>query len=450
MKKITSRKKLALYGCSGLGVNMLNIVVGSYLCSALLTGGFDKHIESWTYLNRDLVVAGLWAVFVFFAKALDGIIDLPLASFADRLKTRLGRRKTAILIGFVPMLAAYLLFLIPLNKEATILNTIWFGVILCIFYTSYTLTMLTYYATFSEVTETERDALFLSNSKSICDVVYFSLGFALIPLFVSLGINIRIVALIFMPLCLSMIIPFLLLDERDDDEELEKRSLTLPVALKTAFENKAFIIWMVAASVMTIGLQLFLGGINELFSSTGLNMTLVMASSFAPVPLTIMVYNTITKKYGLAIGYRYVLCVYTLGMIIMYFCNINSDKLSSLALTLIAILGGIFVSFAIGAFFSISYTVPTSLAKAEYDRTGKTVATMYFAVEGLFEGIAAGIATGFILVNLKAYDVISLLPIIVAICCALAFIISLVFPKSIKELGKSATPEEEIKVLETV
>ena len=40
MEKITSRKKLLLYGCSGLGVNMLNIIVGSYLCSALMTGGY--------------------------------------------------------------------------------------------------------------------------------------------------------------------------------------------------------------------------------------------------------------------------------------------------------------------------------------------------------------------------------------------------------------------------
>ena len=110
----------------------------------------------------------------------------------------------------------------------------------------------------------------------------------------------------------------------------------------------------------------------------------------------------------------------------------------------------IFGSIHNGSFFSITYTVPTSLAKAEYERTGKTVATMYFAVEGLFEGIAAGIATGFILVNLKAYDVISLLPIIVAICCAIAFGISFVFPKSIKELGKGAAAKEELKETETV
>ena len=264
MKKIKSKKGLILYGCSGLGVNMLNIIVGTYLCSALLTGGFDEHIESWTYLGKDLVVAGIWAVLVFLAKALDGVIDLPMATFADKLKTKFGRRKTAILIGIVPMLIAYLLFLVPLNAGATILNTIWFGVLLCIFYASYTLTMLTYYATFSEVCETEKETVFLSNTKSICDVVYFSLGFALVPVFVSLGINIRIVALIFLPMVLTMIIPFFLLKEHKEDgnEEINVQPLTLKTSLICSFKNNVYVFWLCTTFVTTIGLQLFLGGIN--------------------------------------------------------------------------------------------------------------------------------------------------------------------------------------------
>ena len=136
MKKITSKKGLILYGCSGMGVNMLNMIVGSYLCSALLIGGFEEHIESWTYLNTDLVVPGLWAVLMFLAKALDGVIDLPMSTFADRLNTKFGRRKTAILIGAIPMILSYLMFLIPLDSSASYLNTIWFGVLLCIYYVS--------------------------------------------------------------------------------------------------------------------------------------------------------------------------------------------------------------------------------------------------------------------------------------------------------------------------
>lgn len=434
MEKITNRKKLLLYGCSGFGVNMLNIIVGSYLCSALLIGGFETHIESWTYLNKDLVIAGLWAVFVFLAKALDGIIDLPFATLADKIKSKFGRRKTAILIGFIPMVIAYLLFLVPLDNGETLLNTIWFGVLLCLFYAFYTLTMLTYYATFSEVCKDEHDTVYLSNTKSIVDVVYYSLGFALLPLFISLGINIRIVALIFLPLSLTMMIPMFLLKEKPS-EPSENNNITLGKSLKCSFKNKNYMFWLFVTSILTIGLQLFLGGINEVFSTTGLNMTFVMASSFAPVPFTLILYNKVVKKHGIAAAFRYSLIIFSFGMLIMFMCCMFHQNFDELTLTLIAIFGGISVSFALGSFFSITYTVPTYLARRELLQKGNDVASMYFAVHGLFEGIAAGIATGFILVTLKNYGVIELLPIIVILACAVAFIMTFKLPKIVKEIG---------------
>ena len=445
MKKITSKKQLALYGCSGLGVNMLNMIMGSYLCSALMTGGFVDHIESWTYLNKTLVVAGLWAVLRFIAKAFDGLIDLPLASFADRLHTKFGRRKTAILIGLIPTVISYCLFLLPLREEESVLNTVWFGAMLLVFYACYTLTMLTYYATFSEICESEGDALFLSNAKSICDVVYMSLSFALVPVFVVCGINIRVVALLFLPLVLSMLIPFFLLKENDNEAHEEGEALTLRRALAVSCKCKSFMYWMLTISIMTVGLQLFLGGINELFSSTGLNMTVVMASSFAPVPLTILAYNRIVKKRGLGIGYKFILAIFSAGMGIMLGCFYLSDlvragRLAPIVLTLIAVFGGVFISFSLGAFFSITYTVPTHLAQREMEKSGQSVASMYFAVQGVFEGIAAGIATGPILTLLKDKDVIALLPVVVIVFCAIAFVMSFRFPAEIKDMGKETAP----------
>ena len=441
MKKIKSKKGLILYGCSGLGVNMLNIIVGSYLCSALLVGGFEKNVESWTYLNKDLVVAGVWSILVLVAKALDGIIDLPLATFADKIKSKFGRRKTAILLGLVPMIVAYLLFLVPINQEATLLNTIWFGFLLCAFYSCYTLTMLTYYATFSEVCQTDKDMVTLSNTKSICDVVYYSLGFALVPIFVDMGINIRFVALMFLPLVATIIIPFVLLKENDTDQEdgqpaVDEEPLKLGKALKVSFKNKTYVYWLFTASVMTVGLQLFLGGINELFSSVQLNMTAVMASAFAPVPLTLILYNKVIKKHGFANAYRYSLVIFAMGMVVMFLCWLFRNDMTPLIKYLVAIVGGVFVSFALGSFFSITYTVPTYLAKKEFDEKGYNVSSMYFAVQGLFEGVAAGIGTGIILVNLKNYDVIQLLPIIVAICAGVAFVMSFFFAKHLANMGK--------------
>jgi len=438
MQKIKSKKKLFLYGCSGMGVNMMNLIVGSYLCSALLTGGFEEHIESWTYLNKDLVVAALWGVLILAAKAMDGIIDLPMSSFTDRLKTRWGRRRPAILIGFIPMVISYVLFLFPLTDGESILNTVWFAALLFVFYGCYTLTMLTYYATFSEIVDNDKDMVLLSNMKSVCDVVYFILGFALVPVFVSMGVNIRYVALIFLPLSLLMIIPLLMIKEEPTNKpesELEIRTLTLGKSLACSFKNKAYIYWLLTAAVMNFGLQLFLGGINELFSSAGLNMTVVMASSFVPVPLTIMLYNKIVNKKGFGFAYKYILTIFTVGMIVMFVCNRIAGSVSELTLTVIAMLGGIFVSFAIGAFFSVTYTIPSHLAKKEFEEKGVSVSSMYFAVQGLFEGVSAGIATGLVLVTLKDKDVIHLLPLIVAGACVAAFIMSFAFPKTISQFG---------------
>lgn len=439
MKKITDRKLLALYGCSGLGVNMLNIIMGSYLCSALMTGGFVENVESWTYLNKTLVVAALWATLRFIAKAFDGIIDLPLATFADKIHSKFGRRKTAILIGLIPTVISYCLFLIPLDPHESILNTVWFGALLIIFYACYTLTMLTYYATFAEVCQNESDALFLSNTKSIFDVVYFSLSFALVPVFVSLGVNIRLVALIFLPLVLTMLIPLFMLKEtgKEDGTSEIPEPLTLRRSLTVSLKNKSFIYWMSTLFVMTVGLQLFLGGINELFSSTGLNMTLVMASSFAPVPITIMAYNKIVKKWGLGLGYKFVLIIFSIGMGIMLLCYALSGVISPTVLNVIAIAGGVFVSFSLGAFFSITYSVPTNLAARELELNGNGVSGMYFAVQGLFEGVAAGIATGPILTLLKDKNVIYFLPVIVIVCCLIAFGMSFFFPNEIKYMSKN-------------
>ncbi len=435
MNKLTKKWQIILYGCSGLGVNMLNIIMGTYLCSALLVGGFEKNVENWTYLNKDLVVAALWGTLIVVAKVLDGLIDLPFSSFTDNLRTRWGRRRPAILMGYIPMLITYVLFLIPIDKEATVLNTIWFATLLCIFYGTYTLTMLTYYATFAEIVKDDKDRVLLSNVKSICDVVYFSMSFALVPVFVSMQMNIRTVALIFMPLALTMMIPMVMIKEKPTNtkESLEKvKRVSFITSLKFSLKNTKFIYWLCLVFVMNIGLQLFLSGINEFFSTTGIDMTFVMASAFAPVPFTLMLYNKLVKKYGLKVGFQFVLLTFAVGMSLMMLCRVLPENF----IFPFAIFCGIIVSFSIGAFFSVTYTIPSQMAAEYTEKTGISAATMYFAVQGLFEAVSAGIASGVILVFLKQTNLVSIITLVVAFFCMAAFVMAFFLPESVALIGK--------------
>ena len=454
MKTFHTKRSLFLYALGGMGVNMLNLIIGARLCDALMIEGFDPaDVGFWTYADKTLVVAVVWSVMITIAKVIDAVIDIPLATFSDRLGTKWGKRRPALLMGLIPMMIAYVAFLNPLSwSENSMLNTIWLGVILSIFFVFYTLTMGTYYATFSEVTDNEKDRVRLSNYKTIFDIVYFLLGYGLIPVMISMRLNIRVIGYIFLPLALTMLIPVFMIKEGSTlKKDLGKEGsgemgVHLGKAIKYCFTNKSFMIWMLVYAVLQFGLQMFITGENVYYSGalgfegTGAwKITLVMAAVFVPIPFTLLLYNKIVRKKGIQRGFIFSLIAFAIAMAVMGVCNANIITDETLRLV-VAILGGIVASFGIGCFFSISYTIPSHLAALQKKETGESNPAMYFAVQGLFSGVATAIATGLVWVNLKVYCVWAL-PIVVFAATAIALGLSFLLPKSINTVGMDASDE---------
>ena len=484
MKKLT-KKQLTWYGIAGLGPNMLNLMVGAYLCDALMTEGFGENIEHWTYLNKTLIVIVVWSIFVTIAKIIDGVIDIPLGAFTDNLKSKWGKRRPSMLGGIIVMLLAYLMFLIvPVNAENNIGNTIWFFAWLCVFYSAYTLTMVTYYATFSEVTDNQADRVYLSNVKSTVDIIYFVLGYAAIPAMIGLA-NIRILALAVLIMMPSMIIPFVLIKERSTKPEdvakykeehpeefegvVEEKDPSMMDSIKYTFKNKDFIVWMIIYSALQFGLQMFLTGFNVYYSGTvgfsGFKVMLCNIAAFGPVPFTLILYNWLNKKKGFKFSLQYTLIIFSVGMLCAVFCR--PSIFPNETTRLIAIMASNTIcSFAIGTFFSVSYTVPSQIAADEKAKTGVSHPAMYFAIQGLFGAVVTAISTGLVWVNLKkvpasesfffavpdptkvdeAGNVLGgggagLLTLIVAISCLVAFGLSFLLPKSLVNVGKIEKPE---------
>ena len=435
MRKLKSKRQMLLYAISGMGVNMLNLMMGSYLCSALIASGFGEDaIAHQTFAQKDLVIAAVWAVFGLAAKIIDGIIDVPMASLTDNLRSRWGRRRPALMLGFVPMVAAYLLFLIVPNDGATLWNTIYYGVVLCVFYSFYTLTMVTYYATFTEIVETERERSFISNVKSVCDIVYFILGYVGVRAMLN-GMNIRTAALIVLPLSLTMMIPMFMIHEPSTLSGAGEKTETVGIfkSLRCTFRNKTFILWMIVYAFMTFGVQLFLSGINEYFSKAGMSMIFVMIAAFLPVPLTLMLFNKIQRRWGFGVAFVYALVTFSVGMLAMFGVSFLP---AGTAKTVISILCGLICSLAVGALFAVAYSIPSELAAQEEKKTGVANSAMYFAVQGLFSGVATGIGASVVLTALKDTDTVIYLTAVSALGTLVAAVLMPKLPKSLKLLGK--------------
>lgn len=451
MKKITKRSQIILYAFSGFGVNMLGLMMNSYLCSALLVGGFSKEVLPYqTYVQHDLIIPAVWAVFALVAKLIDGIIDVPMAAFTDSLRSRFGRRRPSILFGMIPMIISFALFLvIPDPLSAGILNTVYYGIILCFFYCSYTLTMVTYYATYTEIVDTQSARTLMSNAKSVFDIFYFILGYVGVRMMLN-GMNIRLVSLIILPLSLTMLIPIFMIKEPSSldghaGNKTDSHIVNLVSSLKYTFKNRSFIIWMIVYSFMTFGVQLFLGGINEYFSFVGMNMIIVMMCSFGPVPFTLILYNRILQKRGFGYAYRYSLLTFVVGMMSMFGIGLMAQ---GTAKTVLSVVAGLVSSLSIGSLFAVAYSIPSQLAADEEDKTGVSNSAMYFAVQGLFSGLATGIGSGVVLTMLKgsqdsASGAIRYMTLISAAGVFVSYLLSHTLPEAVVDIGRSDKKDKE-------
>jgi Na+/melibiose symporter-like transporter len=237
-----------------------------------------------------------------------------------------------------------------------------------------------------------------------------------------------------------MIIPLFMIKE-DSSKHLQpgEKEVGMVKSIACTFKNRRFIQWMIAFCFMQFGLQLFIAGQNVYYSGvlkfTGVNIFLMTVFAFGPVPLTLILYNKIVNKKGFKFGFIYSLICFIIAMVLLAICN--EKIISNLTIRLIiSCIGGLCCSFGLGTFFSVGYIIPSSLAESERKATGVNNSAMYFAVQGLFSGVSAALATGIIWVNLKRFNLTWTMTIVSALAMMICLVITLFLPKSLNNIGK--------------
>ena len=139
MKKL-KRWQIPFFAFAHFGPCMFSTVISVYLVDALQVAGFGSDVENWTFAAKTIVAVGLFSVLKAISSLMDGLVEVPVATFVQNLKTPWGRKRPAILVGTIVMTASYVLFCFPLSyEENSVANSIYFGVLLTIFVSFFTL-----------------------------------------------------------------------------------------------------------------------------------------------------------------------------------------------------------------------------------------------------------------------------------------------------------------------
>lgn len=469
--KLDKRWKEVLFALTGFGPNLLMTLMMAYFTDAVIPTGLVENMAYQSYGGVILVQVIVFPILWTIGRVFDGFVDVPLAAFTDNLKNKTGKRWLPIVISVIPMIISFILCWIPvfgakgtetlvINDVAypyvglgkSIGNAIWIFVWSIVFFASYTLALITFYGSLSDVCENQTQRARVSAYKSVFDTIQYAVIYALV-LVILKGVNIPVwkLAIFASPLMLTILIPLFMQTEVTEKVATEVDS-SVPIGKSIALtvKSKPFIKWTIVNCVSFFGLQLFLASQNTLISGVmglekGWHTTVLNTAAFAPVPLMLFLFNKLRKSKGIRIAYQSALLSF--GICILSFCCggkwIWGDN--TLPKLIIGIVGGIIGSWGIGAFFMVPYLIPTAIASVEEEITGKNHSAMYFAVQALATSAVGAISSSLVYnylklwavpgnINSKGVDVgwkcgVSLVPVIVAVACIIGFFVCFFMPK---------------------
>lgn len=414
VQSLDKKWKELVYSASGFGPNFLMVLMGAYFSDAVNPAGLGADVNGQTIVGTIcLVIPALFSVLMIVAKVFDGLIDIPFASITDNLSTKWGRRRPPILVCFIPMVISFAFCWWPVfgtAESAQIGNTIWFIFWALIFFATYTMCLIAFYGSLSNVCSSASQRLRVSAFKSFFDTISYCVVYALVPVILqglynssdgALGID----EFVFMclPLMFTMVIPLFMIKEGKkygypENEGFEKQpKIRLGQSFKITFKNKIFGNWLVVNCCSFFGLQMFLVAMNAMIiggmGMDGVGMTILNTCAFAPVPIMLYLFRKLAAKKGLRFTYQTCLISFAVAILGFFFGSTFICGDNRLAQYLIGCIGGVIGSWAIGAFFMMPYMVPAQISSVEEKLLKKNHSAMYFAAQAFATSVVGAIAS---------------------------------------------------------
>jgi GPH family glycoside/pentoside/hexuronide:cation symporter len=430
-----------IYAIGGFGPGFLYQVVLTYLLYYYRPA--QARVEAGALI---FAPAAAYALGMLVARILDGVVDIPIASWTDNMRSRWGRRRPLMLIGLIPTVICFALLWFPpvtgtsLGPDGNWGNVVYVAVVSSLYFFFHTLIIVPYLAALSEIVPDENARVRVASWQTFFNTGGYVLTFVVAPiLFDRFGV--RATALLLLPSFVTFIGPLLVIKEGRTDVDgattkIEER-VPLFTSLKMTLTNKTFLIYMSSVATFFFGLQFFLGGIAfiaaDMMGISDTSLGLMNAAAFAPVPVMLIVFNLIARKKGAKYAFRIALLVFAVAMLIY---PLGWQRLNlPVPPIVIGIIAGVIGSFSIAAFFTIPYAFPAHIAAVEAEKTGKNRAGMFFAVQGLinqFVGSLAGSILALLLV--WEYGPVVIGPV-VAVTMVVAYFLFKPYP-----LGKPSAP----------
>ncbi|MCI0182209.1 MAG: MFS transporter [Acidibacillus sp.] len=254
------RKKMA-YSANQLGINMLwnafNTVAVFFYVTQLKVSGVE--------LSTGMIVYGI----------INAGLNLLAGHFSDRTHTQWGRRIPYIVAAGLPFcIAFYFLFSPPMLHPQGLL--VYFLLLTFIFDIGFTLTALNVGSLFPEMYQEEKSRVYVSAMQQVFGIIGLIIGVALSK---SLGQTLGWSTMAIIFAIISVVSIYVSLYGSFENPTYRQESFQLGKALKATFQNKRFLMYVVASFLVQLSTTMFTT-VSSFYTKYVVDMSALQSSLF--------------------------------------------------------------------------------------------------------------------------------------------------------------------------
>ena len=402
MKKTLSKRKMIRYCLSDIAKGLFNGMIGNYLLY-FFQPTVKSGIPSLLPENKFLGFITIMALLTGISKVVDAITDPWVATLSDRCNHKDGRRMPFMKWAAVPYAVSVLMIFMAPFPQGSVLNAVWVGFFLIVYYTSYTFFFIPRNALIPEVIPDAKDrvgyygistAFFMGSSSFMYAATLF------VNLIKELGVDAlgawRIVFTIFAAIGLTcVLLGATAFKETDYVEASVKPKQSLLSSAKSIFKNKSFVTFFAGDLFSYISMAFFqtamLYYITMLLNVPESQSFLVMLSAIGVALCLFPMIVKFSKKYGKKNMLVIASVIFTIVFAFIFF----GDKLAALVPGNELYLGlfmGIVVAFPFAAINILPQSCMSDIIQKDSIEHGVNREGFFSATKTFIEKIAYSVA----------------------------------------------------------
>lgn len=406
-------EKLPTWKLIAFALGQLGWSLASYGVSNLVTYFYmppedaSAHRVLPSFLFEGTLILGLTIIGLinFGARAFDAVTNPLLASWSDRCKARMGRRRFFMALSALPFALFSVLVFVPLQSFSSapslgqsLPNALWLTLCIIVFYFFFVMYTAPYNALISELGHNPRERLFISTVISVTWAVGFAIGnfvygfqtileragMAPVRAFQAVEAGCALFSLVL------MLLPVVVIDERRYAAYSASEEGTMQ-ALRSSLRNRNFVVFLVAELFYWICQTIIQSGIvyyvitllglpKEMTSILMMGMFIL---SFACYPLVTAATLRWEKRKVLLVGFFLLLLDFA------FFALMGVIRMNPMVYAWIAV---VICAPTQAVFGILPNAVVADIAEADGIETGSFKAGMFFGVRSFETNVGISIA----------------------------------------------------------